>query len=117
MVTPKEKETKVPVVWGYDAQELIGSSVVGFDGMVHIKISDPNIIDVVKRDLLKGISISPSPATPAPTGVWFVYAYDVGPYPISIHKTEGEAFSTIGRQGFGFVVFLPFGVDFSEVVT
>jgi hypothetical protein len=48
-------------------------------------------------------------------GAWFVFGYDYGEYPIALFGTEVEALRVVENQGYGNVVFWPFGKTWDEV--
>lgn len=48
-------------------------------------------------------------------GVWFVYSWDWHAYPQNVFTDELEARRWADRQGYGEVVFWPYGIEWSEV--
>jgi hypothetical protein len=50
-----------------------------------------------------------------PKGAWFVYAYDVGAYPIALFDEEIEALRYVMRLGYGKVIFWEFGKNWDEL--
>ena len=50
-----------------------------------------------------------------PAGVWAAYAYDYGPYLLSVHPTEVEALRT-ANNSYGHPVFLPWGVSLADAI-
>lgn len=55
---------KVPVIWGYNFEEVIGGAIISEDGIVTFSITDPRIIDLIKKKdrVIKGISLYLEPA-------------------------------------------------------
>lgn len=48
-------------------------------------------------------------------GAWFVFSYDYSAYPIALYGSELEALRKVESQGYGHVVFWPFGKQWDEV--
>lgn len=48
-------------------------------------------------------------------GAWFVFGWDYGAYPIALFGSEVEALRKVESQGYGNVVFWPFGKTWDEV--
>lgn len=49
-------------------------------------------------------------------GAWFVHSWDSTAYPIALFDNELDACRLVVRQGYGSVVFWPFGKEWLEVV-
>lgn len=59
---------KRPVVFNYDFQRVIGFSTIEDDGTLSLKITDPEVVALVKYEreqIIKALSVSPSSAVPA----------------------------------------------------
>lgn len=60
----KEKVVdKVPVIWGYAFDDVIGGAIIEEDGTVTFTITDPRIIELVKKDRkIEAVSLYNTPA-------------------------------------------------------
>lgn len=50
-----------------------------------------------------------------PGGCWAVYAYDVGPYVVSVHATELDAYKAAVASSAN-VVWLPWGTELTDAL-
>lgn len=86
---------RVPVIWNYDFSEVIGSATVSEDGTVTFAITDPKMVELIKKERECTIAISLS-HTPAVRSV-INYCADCGESLIRVHdkwasQQEGPSF-------------------------
>lgn len=79
-------------------------------------MSRPDVFPAADPVTLNAIMDAPSPFSPAkPEGCWAAYAYDYGPYLLSVHPTEVEALRA-AVDGSGYSVFLPWGMRLADAI-
>lgn len=60
-------------------------------------------------------AVYPTEAAEPTAGVWFVYSWDWNAYPLNVFGDELEARRWADSNGYGEVVWWPFGVEWNEV--